>query len=664
MKRMFLILSILSLCLLILSACDLPSWNYRDDPVDDGVCRHDVVIDEGIPATCTEDGLSEGSHCSICGEVLSEQAVIPKNHISVTDPAEKGDCNTNGKSEGSHCSECGIVFVAQITLPKGHPDENGDFTCDICGVVPSVTYEEFGAVGDGVTNDFVAMLETHKYANEHHLTVIGKPGAEYLITYTSGKSIPIKTNVVWDGCNIVIDDRALTYSDTLERTSSIFLISEDKGSRMIYNDDPIVQRIVADGGLKTDTRRIDYAPGKDVMLVPYDSTRKVYIRYGGNANSGSPQHEVLIVHEDGELDKKTPVMLDYNNISYIKEYYIDDSPIIIRGGVLTTRANASRCKYDYFSRNITIRRSNVTVSGVEHRITDEGDTGAPYSGFFSVAECNNVRFEDCMLAAHRMYVEERAHNTDGSVKTWGTQMGTYDIGGSMANDIYFYNCRQSNFYSPDGKYTGRWYDADGNTGLNNKGATATLWGIMGTNYCKNITYDGCTLNRFDAHSGVYNATIKNTTTAMISLIGGGVALLENSTVHSGNLITLREDYGSTWDGQISFRNVKWYATSNTPTMISGRYVNHDFGYETHLPSVTVDNLTVVGRTPTRINVFSSFSLGADRDPSLKTVNGVAAKNIMHYPRSRAVVIKNNMNGYSFASASGGFFAKLELVEIE
>ena len=40
-------------------------------------CVHNVVIDKAVPATCTEKGLSEGKHCSKCGEVLLAQTEVP-----------------------------------------------------------------------------------------------------------------------------------------------------------------------------------------------------------------------------------------------------------------------------------------------------------------------------------------------------------------------------------------------------------------------------------------------------------------------------------------------------------------------------------------------------------------------------------------------------------
>lgn len=43
-----------------------------------GLKQHTEVIDEAIPATCETEGKTEGSHCSVCGKVLTEQNVIPR----------------------------------------------------------------------------------------------------------------------------------------------------------------------------------------------------------------------------------------------------------------------------------------------------------------------------------------------------------------------------------------------------------------------------------------------------------------------------------------------------------------------------------------------------------------------------------------------------------
>jgi hypothetical protein len=41
-----------------------------------------------------------------------------------------------------------------------------------------VSYEAFGAVGDGVADDLPAIVEAHAFANAHGLPVQAKPGAK------------------------------------------------------------------------------------------------------------------------------------------------------------------------------------------------------------------------------------------------------------------------------------------------------------------------------------------------------------------------------------------------------------------------------------------------------------------------------------------------------
>ena len=46
---------------------------------DDKVAQHEhtIVVDPAVAPTCTTEGLTEGSHCSVCGEMLVPQQTIP-----------------------------------------------------------------------------------------------------------------------------------------------------------------------------------------------------------------------------------------------------------------------------------------------------------------------------------------------------------------------------------------------------------------------------------------------------------------------------------------------------------------------------------------------------------------------------------------------------------
>ncbi len=75
-----------------------------------------------------------------------------------------------------------------------------------------VTYKQFGAKGDGKTNDYAAIVATHAYANEHNLPVKADKGAVYYVDKmdaSNPKGAIIKTDTDWTGAEFIIDDSKL-----------------------------------------------------------------------------------------------------------------------------------------------------------------------------------------------------------------------------------------------------------------------------------------------------------------------------------------------------------------------------------------------------------------------------------------------------------------------
>ena len=93
---------------------------------------HKVVVDQGKKATCTEDGLTEGKHCSVCNEVIKKQEVIPATgHKVVVDQAKEATCTNTGLTEGIHCSICNKIIKKQGIIPAlGHDFKDG--VCTRC----------------------------------------------------------------------------------------------------------------------------------------------------------------------------------------------------------------------------------------------------------------------------------------------------------------------------------------------------------------------------------------------------------------------------------------------------------------------------------------------------------------------------------------------------
>ena len=100
---------------------------------------HDTITVKGYPATCLQDGLTDGVYCQRCGETLVAQEVLDSGavgHAIETVKAVPATCTTAGISAYTRCTVCGQVLTEpQVVFPAGHTYENG--TCTVCGATIS-----------------------------------------------------------------------------------------------------------------------------------------------------------------------------------------------------------------------------------------------------------------------------------------------------------------------------------------------------------------------------------------------------------------------------------------------------------------------------------------------------------------------------------------------
>lgn len=453
-----------------------------------------------------------------------------------------------------------VVITSKKNLTQVRTNENGELHVNVSpkdaskfNAIGLVRYSDFGAKGDGKTDDIDAIAATHAFANQQGLRVKADEGVTY---YIGGKerTAVIRTDTDFGTAAFIIDD-----TEVQNRSASIFMVSS--------NLRPF--KLGGISSLKRSQEKIDVSLPGSCLVTVTNSHVKHYIRFGLNQNNGSPQTDIFVVDKNGNVDMDGPIIWDFDQITDMTALPLDETTLNITGGRFTTIANKAESKYTYYSRNIAIRRSNVLVDGLEHRVTGEGDHGAPYGGFINIRDCAYVTVKNTILTGHLTY---RTIGAAGKP----VSMGSYDISVSRALNVSFVNCSQTN-------------------DINDR----TYWGILGSNYCKNLLYDNCTFSRFDAHKGVANATIRNSTLGHmgINAIGSGTLTVENTTIRGRSLINLRSDYGSTWQGELIIRNCVFVPAGGSPTSASliggSNSGQHDFGYTCYMPErITIETLHI------------------------------------------------------------------------
>ena len=503
--------------------------------------------------------------------------------------------------------------VAQYRFPEGkvYGEAEVDFwSCKHEGTTPAtnsarycshcqtylVYYSDFGAVGNGIADDYKAIAKAHNYANSSPSTrkIVSGTGRFYMgsdyASYIGSTGVSqqgeilIKTDVDWSGAYFIFDDEDITVDDllpdgtTLARSRPIFQLWETSINVSSYFG----------SGLRAGDTTVPYAPGKPMLLQLTDKSSYNWVRIGANASSGNVNiREMILIDAYGNVSSTTPIEWDYTPGSLnVLAYDASLAPITISGldddgniacTIETLSNHGDQRAYLQYHRNITVRRSNVTIKGIDHYLTEiEEQQRQTYAGIINVLYAYNVTVSDCSF--DRQISRYQTGTT--------TLLGSYEIGANSAVNISWIRCVEKGFFNPDG--------------------SVTFAGLMGTNYCRNMLFDECFVTSFDAHTAAYNITLRNSTFEHVNFIGGGEAVLENVTIYADakqTAISLRPDYGSVWRGNFTIKNLDIrYSKASMSYMriFESTYYNQIMGtysngseFTTSMPvNVSIDGLTV------------------------------------------------------------------------
>ena len=530
-----------------------------------------------------------------------------------------------------------VNYVEEVfTSQKGKVVISKDYSSE----ANVVTYEEYGAKGNGTADDYKALYDTHVFANQCGQTVKGKKGAHYYVGPASlVRTIPVKTNVDFNGATITVNDVGPDAYDKRE-TRLFTTVRQDGGVTTLTGDEVYAlyaeyrktnpgapENLVID----MNTESFPWLASKlevGSMVRIISSKHKDFVRHGANQNSGTNRMDVFMVEANGDFVRETDTDLDGNGvignvttpvaysfgstdyendpsvtrtsvengtfdstITQLIIYRNDDEPITIKNGIFyniccqTVAETDFKVVYKAHYRGFELFRSNVTIENIKHRMKDEPEMGTgheghkgystmgancddycptrgsrresyPYYGFFFIQFTSNLTIKDCNITGHTVYYEDKPSTATVSNPA-PVPAGSYDFVVERSCNVSFYNVVQ-------GFYTDTNTGKENDTGLGDQ----RYWGIMSSNGSKNMWFEGCAINRFDAHQGFWNATLKDTTIGhSINVVGGGTLNLINVTKITGDngFMALRGDYGGTFRGDMNIIDCTYnnYASYNT-----------------------------------------------------------------------------------------------------
>ena len=530
------------------------------------------------------------------------------------------------------------AFMKTLIFGQVKPEINIPGTLNYKKRVCEVTYEEFGAVGDGETDDFQALYDTHVYANAGGQKVLGSASARYYVKHLP-YTIPVKTNVDFQGATIIVNDKGSDEYKT--RGVSLFTFERDYAGVILNEAD--IDKIEASGvDITLDIYIDENNPGTTSLpwLAEYieyksyvlfkNSHHKDVIRHGSNETKGEDRRDVFIMYPDGSIDPETEVCFEFDDITRIEIYRVDDAPIVFENGnfinqccEVVTETNFDN-KYHAYERGLNIHRSNVTIRNIHHEMEDEPflDTSVsqwgtlhesyPYYAFILTENTYNLLVEDCQITGHTTYYQDKEATSSTNGKPNPVAQGTYDICVEESIGVVFRNVVQIQAL-------------DNNLGDNR------YWGIMSSNWSKDTEFHNCQINRFDAHRTFWGAKLVDTTIGhSINLVGGGELYMENVTkLVTDYFITTRSDYGGTFRGNITLVDCRLDGVSAYNSTLGGvydptnkakygtvikigfsnnnntGYWDWDFGYDCYMPkNVVLDNFT--SGTTDGMYVFNSL----------------------------------------------------------
>lgn len=400
-----------------------------------------------------------------------------------------------------------------------------------------VSVKDFGAVGDGVTDDTAAVTAAHVYANSIGAAVSYK-GCNRIAIQANAR-VPVKTSVDFENCEVVILG-GVAGSPGFPIPNIVFVVTDD-ACPLVTTTGAVSASNLTKGALFPTLGLFDghgYALLECAFQVPNRAETgtvnyKQSFKINRNGRASQPLSTDISAHASA-------ITVSYRRTSQKR--------LFISNLTLVEGTWNNQCVID-------IQRCNVKVSGVSMLFNAPGSTFNNICAILRVTDASDVYIEDFV--------------TTGRPVT--ASAGSYCLEVNGGSDIFV-----------------------------DRMNALTGWGATGCNNINGMYYNRCVLNRVDVHESAHNVFVDDCDIHEAGMVygwGGGVFSIKNSRLHRCPAISSRPDYGNTFFGDFIVDGCE--AESNTTsTYYVVDLLTNPIGASTAIyapETITVQNFRRVGK---------------------------------------------------------------------
>lgn len=485
---------------------------------------------------------------AVSGMLMGNMVGLAKGNNVIDDVY--GDLSTAGKGNGN---ATGIRRIVEEAMQEFEQQFDAKLA-ETVGRLTHVTYEMFRE--ENMSDDQV-IKEAHEFANQHGLDIINLSGEYWL---GKGQSIPIETNVNWGNTVFHIDESL--------GSGNHFRINSSRPAEEIHLSSANKASLVSK--LKKGVRRLpelkDY---QNHLIVAVDENKIGAVRYY-NAGMGTvwslEEHFYIGVGEEVEGD----IGVDFDNYTKLTARYAEDDYLTVEGGTFLLNGKAETgTTAKQTNSGIGIYRSRVRIKnqfiGIEEGEDDNLlDGGKGHAGFYNYHYVYDLKFENIKGLPRKVYPSYNG--------------GSYGFEGARVVKLTFDHVVAV-------------------------GEIGEYYGVTGHNKIKDLLVINSIINRIDCHFDARNITIRDSVINVLQIHGGGHLYIDNVTTESNVFVTMRGDYGGSWDGDITIKNIRQISKGITSSIL--RFTRNN--YDHHYRPVTGRNILIQNVTIDYINAPNTTS---------------------------------------------------------